>query len=171
MRTRASVSLIVPAACAALLLATPAFAAKKAKAKAPPAAPAAETETPAAPAPDAPAPTPPLDDMPDADKACKKELETHCANLTPGGARVARCLRENKARNGEGCNKALYAYLKQRFLEVCGPDMKKHCQAESQQQGALMPCMQAHGDALSTACKEELGLAKPAPAPAPSPAK
>ncbi len=146
---------------------------KKKKPKANKAAPAAVEAAPVdAPAP-APAPTPEPpkpaavpDDLPNAATICKNELATHCKGVASGGSKIAKCLRDNKPKNGEECNKALYGYLKDRFMGVCGADMKKLCLAESQKTGGLMPCMKVHEAELGQECKIELGFAKPAPAAA-----
>ncbi|MCG5052602.1 MAG: cysteine rich repeat-containing protein [Myxococcales bacterium] len=147
-----------------VLLAGPAAQAKQKKK---PEAPKAEAAQVAEPVP-APAPVVEpaeeiLADLPNPDKACKKDIETHCAQVKYGDNRVASCLRAQKDGLSNGCKKDIYEYLKKRFEQACKADMKKLCLKESTQQGGLMPCMQKNAEKLSAACADVLGL-KPAAA-------
>ena len=155
-------------ACA--LTAHPAHAKKKAK---PPVTTpaAAATPSPAAePAPSAAEVEEKLEDLPNPDKSCKKDVAAFCATVKPGNNQLAACLRTHKDELADSCKKALYDYLKKRFEQACKPDVKKFCQKESTQQGGLMPCLQRHGEHLSAGCQEMIGIKKAA-APAAAPAK
>jgi hypothetical protein len=176
-RNTIQTTLLTLALCAAVSVADAAPKKKKKPAKAEKAVPAAVEAAPAvapvpapAPAPETPKPVAVPDDLPEAATICNTELATHCMGVVPGGSKIAKCLRDNKPKNSEACNKALYGYLKDRFMGVCGADMKKLCLAESQKTGGLMPCMKAHENELGQECKIELGFAKPAPVPAAAPA-
>jgi len=110
-----------------------------------------------------------LEDLPNPEKSCKKDVETFCAKVKPGNNQLASCIRSHGAELENGCKKALFEYLKKRFEQACKADVKKFCQKESTQQGGLMPCMQKNGDQLSVGCQEMIGFKKPAAA-APAPA-
>lgn len=161
---RLSVPMMFAFGCA--LLTQPALGAKKKKAdKTEAAAPAAD---PAAAAPAAPAAAPEeeenLEDLPNPEKFCKKDVESHCAKVTFGNNQIASCLRNAREQVSEPCRKALYDYLKKRFERACKKDVKKHCQKESTQQGGLMPCLQKNAAALSAECQEMIGAKPPAAA-------
>lgn len=111
-----------------------------------------------------------LEDLPNPEKSCKKDVETFCAKVKPGNNQLAACLRGHKDEIADGCKKALYDYLKKRFDQSCKSDVKKYCQKESTQQGGLMPCLQKNGEQLSAGCQEMVGIKKPA-APTATPAK
>ena len=152
------------------LTAHPAQAKKKAK--------LAETTPAAAPSPPPVAEPAPaaaeveekLEDLPNPDKSCKKDVAAFCATVKTGNNQLAACLRTHKDELADSCKKALYDYLKKRFEQACKSDVKKLCQKESTQQGGLMPCLQKHGEKLSAGCQEMIGIKKAA-APAAAPAK
>ena len=161
------------AACTAALVDQPAFAKKK---------PVAAESASAAPSTQATAPeTTPvaeaveenLEDLPNPDKFCKSDIETHCPKVSFGNNQIASCLRNQRDAVSAPCKKALYDYLKKRFDRACKTDVKKYCQKESTQQGGLNPCLQKHAEVLSDSCQEMMGLKKPTAAPAatPTPAK
>jgi hypothetical protein len=43
-------------------------------------------------------------------KACMSDFKAHCAGVTPGGGRVAKCLNDNLAKLTPDCRAALLAH-------------------------------------------------------------
>ena len=86
--------------------------------------------------------------------ACSDEAQKLCADVEPGGGRVARCLVEQPEQLSEACRAALQSISQRmtRFGEACGPDIQEYCADVEPGGGRVGKCLIEHRADISSAC-------------------
>lgn len=82
--------------------------------------------------------------------ACRADARQLCANVQPGGGRIASCLRENEVQLSSGCKAQLGK------LEACAVEMTKIC-PQAQGEGELRQCVTHKRAELSAQCRAAAG--------------
>ncbi len=105
-------------------------------------------------------------------KACKKELETYCKDVTPGEGRVLACLYAYEDKLSGQCEYSLYdaAVQLERALTAltyvaneCRDDLKKFCSDIRPGKGRLLACIDKNEKQVSGRCNtamKDKGLKK-----------
>jgi hypothetical protein len=83
-------------------------------------------------------------------QVCRADAMKLCSGVSPGGGRIAVCLRENESKLSPGCQ----AQLGQ--LEACAAEVKQLC-PQAQGQGALRQCARAKRSEISEGCRAAAG--------------
>jgi Cysteine rich repeat len=81
---------------------------------------------------------------------CRADAQNLCANVQPGGGRIAACLRENEFKLSPGCRAQLGK------LEACAAEMKKIC-PQAKGEGELRQCVTDKRAELSAGCRAAAG--------------
>jgi len=98
--------------------------------------------------------------------ACKEDLQTYCANVTAGEARIAFCMLAHEDKISTKCVDALVDVADKiemkmsklvRLSLACEDDLNKNCDAVRAGKGRLVQCIRDQKDRLSSSCKAELG--------------
>jgi Golgi apparatus protein 1 len=98
--------------------------------------------------------------------ACKEDLQTYCANVTAGEARIAFCMLAHEDKISAKCVDALVDVADKiemkmsklvRLSLACEDDLNKNCDAVRAGKGRLVQCIRDQKDRLSDGCKAELG--------------
>jgi hypothetical protein len=93
--------------------------------------------------------------------ACAADFDEFCATVTPGGGRIALCMRAHEDRLSSGCQLALYRVARQlksgidRVAETCWTEIQGLCGDT----GKLGQCLEQKKDSLSPACQTIVGAA------------
>jgi Cysteine rich repeat len=93
-----------------------------------------------------------------AENPCKKDIETLCKGIEPGGGAIIKCLKENDSKISNEC-KAHQQQMKGALKEVqqaCHDDIEKFCKGIEPGKGRVRKCMRDHKEELSQKCKEEM---------------
>lgn len=97
---------------------------------------------------------------------CKKELETYCSDVTPGGGRVLACLYAYNNRLSGRCEYALYDAAVQLeravaalgyVINECGDDIEKLCPSVEAGEGRIMACIDDNWSQVSARCTRAIG--------------
>jgi hypothetical protein len=105
--------------------------------------------------------------------ACREDLKKFCANVQPGGGRLAHCLKAHEPNLSPGCQEARRAArekAKARAKEIraaCEGDAQKFCADVQPGGGRIHACLKKNQDQLSEACRVTLpkrGVAPKKPA-------
>jgi Cysteine rich repeat len=83
-------------------------------------------------------------------QVCRADAQKLCASTSPGGGRIAACLRENEAQLSPGCQAQLGR------LEACAAEVKQLC-PQAQGEGALRQCARAKRSEISEGCRAATG--------------
>jgi Cysteine rich repeat len=83
-------------------------------------------------------------------QACRTDARQLCANVQPGGGRIAVCLRENASKLSSPCQAQLGT------LEACAAEMKKLC-PQAHGEGELRRCVADKRAELSADCRAAAG--------------
>ena len=98
-------------------------------------------------------------------EGCEEEVETHCANVTPGEGRLLACLYAHSDKVSARCESALYeasARLKRMMNALsyvaneCRDDLKKYCSDVKPGEGRLMDCIDKKKDAITDRCRNAI---------------
>jgi Cysteine rich repeat len=87
--------------------------------------------------------------------SCKADVAQFCAQVHPGGGRIAQCLKANEAQLSDGCKeriKMVAARLKE-VKEACADDVQQFCAGVKMGGGRVAHCLKQHEDKLSAECK------------------
>lgn len=96
---------------------------------------------------------------------CKKELDNHCKDVTPGQGRVLACLYAHSDKLSGQCEYALYdaaAQLERAIsalsyvVNECGDDLKNLCSGVPVGEGRLLKCLEKNDSKVSDRCKQSL---------------
>jgi len=96
---------------------------------------------------------------------CKMEIETYCADISPGEGRVLACLYSRADKLSGTCEYALFDAAAQLERAVslmtfvaneCGDDLEKHCQSVEVGEGRLLKCLEDNNADVSNRCKSAL---------------
>lgn len=90
-------------------------------------------------------------------KACGADIKQFCADVKPGGGRIAACAKEHVADFSDPCKKALFTTAI--VVKACKADAKEKCSG-MMKPGEIGGCFKEHFAELSDACKDLLLLAK-----------
>ena len=98
---------------------------------------------------------------------CAAELESFCANVTPGEGRILACLYAHEDKLNGQCEYALYdaAAQLERFVSglsylanECHDDLVNHCQNVEIGEGRLAGCLLDNKDKLQSRCATAIDL-------------
>jgi cysteine rich repeat protein len=98
-------------------------------------------------------------------KGCEKELNSYCANVTPGEGRILACLYAHGDKLSGQCEYALYDAAVQLERAVaalsylaneCDADLEKYCSSVPPGQGRLVDCLDKNSKNISKRCKQAL---------------
>ncbi len=93
--------------------------------------------------------------------ACGKEIESHCADVTPGDGRLLSCLYAHEDKISDACDAAIaeIADLLDTFFELvryskqeCRADIEKFCTDVEIGGGRVFSCLNSHKAELTGAC-------------------
>jgi hypothetical protein len=90
-----------------------------------------------------------------ADRPCRADIQKFCADVKPGGGRVAACLKKHDAELSPAC-KARGQEVRERVREAheaCQHDVAKFCNGVKPGEGRIHACLGSHDKDLSGACK------------------
>ena len=96
-------------------------------------------------------------------KGCEKELNSYCANVTPGEGRILACLYAYGDKLSGQCEYALYDAAVQLERAVaalsylaneCDADLEKYCSSVTPGQGRLIDCLEKNSKNISKRCKQ-----------------
>ena len=96
-------------------------------------------------------------------KGCEKELNSYCANVTPGEGRILACLYAHGDKLSGQCEYALYDAAVQLERAVaalsylaneCDADLEKYCSSVTPGQGRLIDCLDKNSKKISKRCKQ-----------------
>ena len=96
-------------------------------------------------------------------ESCAKELQTYCAEVTPGNGRTIACIYAHEDKVSDDCDAATEngAALLDWFFESvryvydqCADDVQKHCVGTEFGGGRIISCLLEKRAALSDACRE-----------------
>jgi len=96
-------------------------------------------------------------------KGCEKELNSYCANVTPGEGRILACLYAHGDKLSGQCEYALYDAAVQLERAVaalsylaneCDADLEKYCSSVTPGQGRLIDCLDKNSKNISKRCKQ-----------------
>ena len=96
-------------------------------------------------------------------KGCEKELNSYCANVTPGEGRILACLYAYGDELSGQCEYALYDAAVQLERAVaalsylaneCDADLEKYCSSVTPGQGRLIDCLEKNSKNISKRCKQ-----------------
>ncbi|NOZ01853.1 MAG: hypothetical protein GXP54_08200 [Deltaproteobacteria bacterium] len=91
-------------------------------------------------------------------KACKKDLEKFCPDVTPGDGRVIKCLMKHMQELSKECIASAHAGHKRfhgpmkSFNRVCGDDVTRLCKDVKPGNGRLVRCLDGQRDKLGDEC-------------------
>ena len=98
-------------------------------------------------------------------KGCEKELNSYCANVTPGEGRILACLYAHGDKLSGQCEYALYDAAVQLERAVaalsylaneCDADLEQYCASVTPGQGRLIDCLDRNSKKISNRCKQAL---------------
>jgi hypothetical protein len=91
---------------------------------------------------------------------CDDDIARLCANVQPGGGRMAECLKQNEERLSPECRQQHLTEVGEALRqtqEACGDDMVKFCGSSLQKPGyQLLDCLKLNSTGLSPECKNKL---------------
>ena len=97
--------------------------------------------------------------------ACKTEIETHCAQVTPGQQRVLACLYAHSDKLSNQCEFGLYeaAVRLERAVAAltyvaksCDDDIEKVCPGVEMGEGRIANCLNQNKEKVSKVCIQSL---------------
>lgn len=97
-----------------------------------------------------------------AEKACRADVEKHCAGIEKGEGRIAQCLKTKEADLSAECKteiankKSKMKHAMKGMSEACEADMETHCGDIEGGHGRMMKCMKENRSKFSEACKSEM---------------
>jgi hypothetical protein len=101
---------------------------------------------------------------------CKKELESHCSEVTPGEGRMLACLYAHNDKLSGSCEYALYdaAVQLERYVAAltyvaneCDEDIDTHCASVEMGEGRVAQClMAADVSARCATAMKDVGMKK-----------
>ena len=89
------------------------------------------------------------------DSPCQADVEKFCADVEPGGGRIAACLRQHRSELSEECI-TQGQEMRKRLLaarEACDDDVDKFCQGVEPGEGRVVACLKGHMRDLSKDCR------------------
>jgi len=100
-------------------------------------------------------------------KGCEKELETFCADVTPGKGRLLACFYAHSDKLSGSCEYALYdaAAQLERFISAltyvaneCDADLEEYCAGVAVGEGRVARCLIDNRSSLSERCTRAIDL-------------
>jgi hypothetical protein len=93
---------------------------------------------------------------------CAEDVAKYCKDVTPGGGRLVRCLRQHESQLSPEC-KAGQEQARARAREAheaCADDVQKFCKDVKPGEGRVVRCLKDNSAGLSTECREKLAPAE-----------
>lgn len=85
---------------------------------------------------------------------CAQDAEKLCQGITPGGGRIAACLKSHKDQLSDACKSRIAEFREE--AQSCENDVKRLC-PNTKPGPERHDCMMQHKDEVSPACKELFG--------------
>jgi Cysteine rich repeat len=85
---------------------------------------------------------------------CMQDAEKLCQGITPGGGRIAACLKSHKDQLSDACKSRVAEFREE--AQSCEADVKRLC-PNTKPGPERHDCMMQHKDQVSAACKEFAG--------------
>ena len=86
---------------------------------------------------------------------CRADAADLCADVVPGGGRIAACLYAHMDRLRPGCHEAVEAGL---AIRACIRDARRFCDSVVPGEGRIADCLSEFRDDLSPACRAVLAF-------------
>ena len=89
---------------------------------------------------------------------CQEDVKKLCADVQPGGGRVAECLRNQSQLLSTSCQDAFNEWRLRRmeFMSVCAGDVGKWCPQVPEGAGRIIRCLKGHDADLASDCRSML---------------
>jgi len=90
--------------------------------------------------------------------SCADDIAEFCKDVSPGGGRMARCLKQHEEDLSEECKASIeQARSKvQEAQEACSDDIQNFCKDVKPGAGRIMRCLKKNEEQLSAECRETL---------------
>jgi hypothetical protein len=89
---------------------------------------------------------------------CAADVQKFCSSVTPGGGRVARCMKDHQNELSAVCRQKM-AQAQQRFVgiqEACQDDVTNLCMGIRPSEGHILKCLKNHKNEISAECRSKL---------------
>jgi hypothetical protein len=89
---------------------------------------------------------------------CDADYQKFCASITPGGGRIAKCMKDHENDLSNACKNRMIE-AKERYQgiqEACHDDVDKLCSGIRSFGGHILKCLKNHKYELSQECKSKL---------------
>ncbi len=107
----------------------------------------------------------------DARKACEPDVQKFCKEISPGGGRIIKCLKEHAAELSTECKekgdilagesvKDKKFEIRAEWQDACSEDVKTLCGDVKPGEGRLIECIKSKVDSLSASCKAQIEKSK-----------
>jgi peptide subunit release factor 1 (eRF1) len=96
------------------------------------------------------------------DRPCVAEIKKFCADIEPGGGRLAACMQKHQAELSPACQ-ARGQQVRERVQEAheaCQDDVAKYCKDIKPGEGRIVACLRTHEKDVSSACKTAMRPAR-----------
>lgn len=96
---------------------------------------------------------------------CADDVAKYCKDVTPGGGRLVRCLKQHESELSSEC-KASQETARVRAKEAheaCADDVQKLCKDVKPGEGRVIRCLKDNSKSLSPECREKLVPAEKKP--------
>ena len=93
---------------------------------------------------------------------CAGDVAKFCKDVTPGGGRIAKCLKANANDLSPACRAGIEERRNSHrdLRKACAGDARKFCKDATPGGGGVVRCLEANEQDLSPACREELSEAR-----------
>jgi hypothetical protein len=95
-------------------------------------------------------------------RPCADDVSKFCKDVTPGGGRIANCLKEHEKDLSPACKKMTEEMMTRakEIHKACADDLDKFCKDVQPGNGNIARCLEEHKSELSPGCGEEFGKAR-----------
>ncbi len=92
-------------------------------------------------------------------RPCADDVGKFCKDVTPGGGRIAACLKEHDKDLSPACKARSHEMMKRakEIHKACADDIDKYCADVKPGKGTMAKCLRENNAQLSPECKAEFG--------------